>query len=59
MKKLGLLSENEIIPKGFYKSLGDEHYRRVYEFTKELISEESTNDPNEISRILYEKLTTN
>lgn len=59
MKRLNLLSQNEIIPKGFYKSFGDEHYQRVYEFTKDLISKENIKDPNEISQILYEKLIIN
>jgi hypothetical protein len=58
MKKLGLLSPNEIIPKGFYKSLGDEHYFKIYEMTKNLLSEENTKDPEIISQILYEKLKT-
>jgi len=56
MKILGLFPQKEIIPKGFYKSLGDEHYKKIYEMTKNLLSEENTQDPDEISRILYDKL---
>ena len=56
MKKLGLLPPNEIIPKGFYKSLGDEHYLKIYEMTRNLLSEEDTKDSDRISQILYEKL---
>jgi hypothetical protein len=58
LKKLGLISPNEIIPKGFYKSLGDEHYFKIYEMTKNLLSEEDTKDPERISQILYDKLKT-
>lgn len=56
MKKLGLFPTNEIIPKGFYKSLGDEHYSKIYEMTKKILSEENTTDPDKICQVLYEKL---